>query len=44
MYSTAEHDQAKHPLMRITTLGEFALERLVPTSSRAEDEPPGIAR
>jgi DNA-binding SARP family transcriptional activator len=40
MHSTAEHDQTKHPLMRITTLGEFALERLVPTPSRIEDESP----
>ncbi len=33
--------------MRIITLGEFALERLVPTPSRAQDEPPhyaGVAR
>ncbi len=44
MHSTAEHDQTKHPLVRITTLGEFALERLVRTPSRAEDEPPRYAR
>ncbi len=44
MHSTAEHDQTKHPLMRITTLGEFALERLVRTPSRAQDEPPRYAR
>jgi DNA-binding SARP family transcriptional activator len=40
MHSTAEHDHTKHPLMRITTLGEFALERLVRAPSRTEDEPP----
>jgi DNA-binding SARP family transcriptional activator len=44
MHSTDEHDQTMHPLMRITTLGEFALERLVRTSSRAPDEPPRYAR
>jgi len=36
MHSTSEEDQTKHPLVRITTLGEFALERL-------EDEPPRYA-
>ena len=44
MHSAAEHDQTKHPLMRITTLGEFALERLVRTPSWAEDEPPRYVR
>jgi DNA-binding SARP family transcriptional activator len=44
MHGTAEHDQTKHPLVRITTLGEFALERLVRTPSRIEDEPPRYAR
>lgn len=44
MYSTAEHDHAEHPLVRITTLGEFALERLVRTPSRGEDGPPRYAR
>jgi DNA-binding SARP family transcriptional activator len=39
MYNTAEYDGTKHPLMRITTLGEFALERLVRPPVRAEDEP-----
>jgi DNA-binding SARP family transcriptional activator len=43
MHSTDEHDPTKHPLVRITTLGEFALERLVPTPSLAEDEPPCYA-
>ena len=44
MHSTAEHDPTNHPLVRITTLGEFALERLVRTPSRAQDEPPRYAR
>jgi DNA-binding SARP family transcriptional activator len=43
MHSTSEDDQAKHPLVRITTLGEFALERLIHNSSRTEDEPPRYA-
>src|SRR5229473_4329612 len=42
MYSAVDH--AEYPLMRIITLGEFALERLVPTPSRAQDEPPRYAR
>ena len=44
MYSTFERDHTNHPLMRITTLGEFALERLVGTSSQAHDEQPHYAR
>src|SRR5712691_9972219 len=44
MHSTDEQDHTKHPLVRITTLGEFALERLVRTPSRIEDEPPRYAR
>jgi hypothetical protein len=44
MYSTFERDHTNHPLMRITTLGEFALERLVGTSSQAHDEQPRYAR
>src|SRR5437763_3319097 len=39
VYSRAEYDQTEPPLMRITTLGEFALERLVRTPVRAGDEP-----
>jgi hypothetical protein len=39
MHSTAEHDPTQQPLVRITTLGEFALERLIRTPSRSEDEP-----
>ncbi len=44
MYNTAEYDHTEHPPMRITTLGEFALERLVRTPSRPQDEPPRYAR
>jgi DNA-binding SARP family transcriptional activator len=44
MHSTAECDHTELPLMRIITLGEFALERLVPTPSRTQDEPPHYAR
>ena len=42
MYSAVDH--AEYPLMRIITLGEFALERLVPTPPRVQDEPPRYAR
>ena len=44
MHSRSEYDQTEPPLMRITTLGEFALERLVRTPVRAEDEPECYAR
>ena len=44
MHSRAEYDQTEPPLMRITTLGEFALERLVRTPSQPQDEPPCYAR
>src|SRR5260370_26565153 len=44
MHSTSEDDQTKHPLVRITTVGEFVLERLVRSLSRIEDEPPRYAR
>src|SRR5258708_28087866 len=44
MRSTVEHDSKEHPLMRVITLGEFALERLVPTPSRTQDEPPRYTR
>ena len=40
MHSTIEHDSAEHPWMRITTLGEFAVERLVPAPLLAPNEPP----
>ncbi len=43
MHSTSGDEQTRHPLVRITTLGEFALERLVRTPSRTEDEPPRYA-
>src|SRR5260221_12502344 len=44
MWGTVEHDSKEHPLMRVITLGEFALERLVPTPSRTPDEPPRYTR
>ena len=44
MHDMDEHNRTERPLMRIITLGEFALERLVPTPSRAQDEPPLYAR
>jgi DNA-binding SARP family transcriptional activator len=40
MHSTAEHDTTQHALVRVTTLGEFTLERLVSTHSLASDEQP----
>jgi DNA-binding SARP family transcriptional activator len=43
MHSITEDEQTRNPLVRITTLGEFALERLVRTPSRTEDEPPRYA-
>ncbi len=44
MHSTVEQDHAEYALMRITTLGEFALERLVRASSPTGDEPPHYVR
>src|SRR5437764_11828080 len=44
MHSTAEHDPPNHPLVRITTPGDFVLGRLVRPPSLAEDEPPRYAR
>src|SRR5258708_3501244 len=44
MRGTVEHDSKEHPLMRVITLGEFALERLVPAPSRTPDEPPRYTR
>ena len=40
MRSTAELDSTKHASVRVTTLGEFTLERLVSAPSRALDERP----
>jgi DNA-binding SARP family transcriptional activator len=40
MHDTDKHNRTENPLMRIITLGEFALERLVPAPSPAQDEPP----
>src|SRR5438270_13068619 len=44
MHSTDEHDHTKYPLVRIITLGDFALERLDCTLLRTEDGPPCYAR
>jgi DNA-binding SARP family transcriptional activator len=44
MHDTDEYARTKHPLMRIITLEEFALERLVPALSQAQDEPPRYER
>jgi DNA-binding SARP family transcriptional activator len=44
MRGTVEHDPTEHPPMRVITPGEFALERLVPTPSRTQDEPPRYTR
>jgi DNA-binding SARP family transcriptional activator len=43
MHSTDEHEHTKYPLVRIITLGDFALERLDCTLLRTEDEPPRYA-
>src|SRR5207249_10387986 len=39
----ADGDPTNPPLVRITTLGEFALERLVPAPPQVLDEPPRYA-
>ena len=44
MHSTDEHDHKIYPLVRIITLGDFALERLDCTPLRTEDEPPRYMR
>ena len=44
MHTTFEQEQAQYPLVRITTLGEFALERLMRAPSRTGDEPLRYAR
>jgi DNA-binding SARP family transcriptional activator len=44
MHDAGVYNRTEHPLIRIITLGEFALERLVPTPSRAQDEPPRYTR
>ncbi len=47
MHNTDEYARTKHPLMRVTTLGEFALQRLVPALPQDSDEPPcyeGVVR
>src|SRR5436305_1376656 len=44
MDSTAVYGATQHPLMRITTLGEFTIERLVRIHTQTGDEPPRYAR
>ncbi|HEX6478147.1 MAG TPA: BTAD domain-containing putative transcriptional regulator [Ktedonobacteraceae bacterium] len=44
MHNTDEHDHTTYPLVRIITLGDFALERLDCTPLRTEHEPPRYAR
>lgn len=44
IYDADEYSRAEHPLIRIITFGEFALERLVSTPSRNQDEPPRYVR
>ncbi len=44
MEDTEECARPKHPLLRIITLGEFAIERLVPVPSEAVGEPPRYER
>ena len=39
MGGTSEHDHRSHPLMRIFTFGEFALERLVSCPANSSDSP-----
>src|SRR5437667_7999616 len=40
MEDTEEYARPKPPLLRIITLGEFAIERLVPVPSEVAGEPP----
>jgi DNA-binding SARP family transcriptional activator len=44
MYSAEEEERTGHPLMRITTLGEFAIARLVGASTSAQERPPRYVR
>jgi len=44
MHNAFAQDHALFPLVRVTTLGEFALERLVPAPALSADEPPRYAR
>ena len=43
MHNTAKDDRANHALLRVTTLGEFSIERLVRALEQTEDEPPRYA-
>ncbi len=44
MEDTEEYARPKHPPLRIITLGEFAIERLVPVPSEVAGEPPRYER
>jgi DNA-binding SARP family transcriptional activator len=44
MHNTSDNYRTEQPLMRIFTLGEFALERLVPVSTQGPDYAPYYAR
>ena len=44
MEDTEEYARPKHPLLRIITLGEFAIERLVTVPSEGAGEPPRYER
>lgn len=44
MHDVDEDSHAEHPLIRIITLGEFAIERLVSTPTLNQDEPPRYVR
>src|SRR5438874_93425 len=44
MEDTEEYARPKHPMLRIITLGEFAIERLVPVPSEVAGEPPRYER
>ena len=44
MEDTEEYARPQHPLLRIITLGEFAIERLVPLLSEGAGEPPRYER
>jgi DNA-binding SARP family transcriptional activator len=44
MHDVSQYHHTEQPLMRIITLGEFALERLVPAPTREPDDLPHYAR
>ena len=44
IHGASRNHHTEQPLMRIITLGEFALERLVSGSTQEPDDPPYYAR